>query len=193
MKEIISQLIDDFHERQLPKPTPREAKFHDIAGKADVVIGMRRAGKTWFCFQKINELLAAGGSKKEILYLNFEDDRLFEFQVKDFQAIVDVYFSKYPENRSGVCHFFFDEIQRVDQWELFIRRLLDTENVRMYLTGSSSKLLSAEIATSLRGRSLASEIFPFGFAEYLRHRGLFESAPQTFGTRRTICTTTWAI
>jgi hypothetical protein len=181
MKNIISQLIDDFHERKLPEPVIRNKEFSEVKGKADVVIGMRRTGKTWFCYQKIKDLIAAGIKKEEILYLNFEDDRLLEFNVNNFQEILDVYFGKYPKHRNVRCYFFFDEIQRIDQWEMFIRRLLDTENIQIFITGSSSKLLGSEIATSLRGRSLATEIFPFSFEEYLKFHGLFSYRPKTFG------------
>jgi len=181
MKNVISQLIDDFHERNFPELVTRNKEFSEVRGKADVVIGMRRAGKTWFCYQKIKELIASGIIKEKILYLNFEDDRLLEFAVNHFQEILDVYFGKYPEHRSDRCFFFFDEIQRIDQWELFIRRLLDTENLQIFITGSSSKLLGSEIATSLRGRSLAVEIFPFSFEEFLKFHMLFQDLPKTFG------------
>ena len=183
MKEQLSQLIDDFHERNLPVPLSRLNVFPQIKGKADVVIGMRRVGKTWFCYQKIHELLKTGIKKNEILFLNFEDDRLLEFKLDHFQEILDVYYSKYPENRNQTSYFFFDEIQRIDQWEIFIRRLIDTENVQIYLTGSSSKLLSKEIATGLRGRSLTIEIFPFSFYEFLMFHGLFKDKPKTFGAK----------
>jgi len=181
MKNVISQLIDDFHERNFPELVTRNKEFSEVRGKADVVIGMRRAGKTWFCYQKIKELIASGIKKEKNLYLNFEDDRLLEFAVNHFQEILDVYFGKYPEHRSDRCFFFFDEIQRIDQWELFIRRLLDTENLQIFITGSSSKLLGSEIATSLRGRSLAVEIFPFSFEEFLKFHKLFQDLPKTFG------------
>ncbi|MBW6487137.1 MAG: ATP-binding protein [Syntrophobacterales bacterium] len=181
MKQIISQLIDDFHERKLPELTARDREFPEAVGKADVVIGMRRAGKTWFCYQKIKELLTSGIEKEKILYLNFEDDRLLEFNLQHFQDILDVYFGKYPAHRSARCYFFFDEIHRIDQWEMFIRRLLDTENIQLFITGSSSKLLGSEIATSLRGRSLTTEIFPFSFKEFLKYHGIFAEMPKTFG------------
>jgi hypothetical protein len=181
MKKLISQLVDDFHERHLPDLIPRDKQFHEVKGKADVVIGMRRAGKTWFCFQKIKELIAGGIEKERILYLNFEDDRLLDFNVKNFQDIIDVYFGKYPEHRNVRCYFFFDELQRIDQWELFIRRMLDTENLQIFITGSSSKLLGSEIATGLRGRSLTTEIYPFSFGEFLKFHGIFSDTPKTFG------------
>ncbi|MBW2012131.1 MAG: AAA family ATPase, partial [Deltaproteobacteria bacterium] len=183
MKHILSQLIDDFHERKLPDPVPRDKGFAEIKGKADVVIGMRRSGKTWFCYQKIKDLLDSGIKKEQILYLNFEDDRLLGFEVNNFQDILNIYFGKYPEYKNTMCYFFFDEIQRVSQWESFIRRLLDTENVQVFITGSSSKLLGSEIATSLRGRSFPVEIFPFSFQEYLKYHGLFSDKPKTFGLK----------
>jgi len=182
MKNVIARLIDDFHERTLPEPVPRIKGFFEITGKADVVIGMRRVGKTWFCYQKIRDLVASGIKKERILYLNFEDDRLLEFNIGHFQEILDVYFGKYPEHRHTRCFFFFDEIQRIDQWEAFIRRLLDTENIQIFITGSSSKLLGSEIATGLRGRSLPIEIFPLSFEEYLSFHGLLSERPKTFGS-----------
>jgi len=178
MKAIIAQLIDDFHERKRPALVARHKKMAQISGKANVVIGMRRAGKTFFCYQKMQKLVGT-----QILYLNFEDDRLLGFTVHDFQSILDVYYGKYPEHRDTRCHFFFDEIQSIAQWELFIRRLLDTENVQVYLTGSSSKLLSTEIATQLRGRSLTTEIFPFSFPEFLKYHQLFNTLPTIMGAR----------
>jgi len=183
MKERISRFIDDFYERKLPEIVSRDRVFPEIKGKAFAVIGMRRSGKTYFCYQKIHELLSAGTPMEQILYMNFEDDRLFDFKVNDFQTILDVYFSKYPQHRDTRCHFFFDEIQRIEQWEVFIRRLLDTEDVQVYLTGSSSKLLSTEISTSLRGRSMAVEIFPFSFKEFLKRNGLFHKPPERFSAK----------
>jgi hypothetical protein len=183
MKNIISQLIDDFHEWNLPAPVFRDMVLAEVNRKANVVIGMRRSGKTWFCYQKIAELLAAGVQKEKIIYLNFEDDRLLEFNIHHFQEILDVYYGKYPTHRNLRCYFFFDEIQRIDQWEVFIRRLLDTENIQVCITGSSSKLLSIEIATCLRGRSLPVEIFPFSFQEFLRYHELFIDRPKTFGAK----------
>lgn len=183
MKQIISQLIDDFQERELPHLTRRELTLPILAGKAAVVVGMRRTGKTCYCQQQMQQLLGQGLIKEKILYINFEDDRLLDFKVNDFQTILDQYYGKYPDFRNSPCHFFFDEIQRIDNWEMFIRRLLDTENVQLYLTGSSSKLLSRDIATSLRGRSLPTEMFPFNFKEFLRHNQLFKAPPTTFGTK----------
>jgi hypothetical protein len=164
MKQIITQLIDDFHERELPKLMARDIPLYEIKGKASVIIGMRRSGKTWFLFQKIKSLCDKGINKNRMLYLNFEDDRLMDFNVSKFQDILDVYYAKFPDNKNNCCYFFFDEIQGIQHWESFIRRLIDTENIQIFISGSSSKLLSSEIATCLRGRSLPIVMYPFSFS-----------------------------
>ena len=128
---------------------------------------MRRAGKTYFIFQKIAQLIQEGSSLTEILYLNLEDDRLLPLTRSKLAGLLDAFYSLYPENHEKRCFLFLDEIQNVDDWAVVIRRIFDTKQVDMYLTGSSAKLLSKEIATSLRGRSLATEIWPYSFHEYL--------------------------
>ena len=80
------------------------------------------------------------------------------------------YYELYPQKRDEKVYFFFDEIQNVEHWEKFVRRIYDSLNVQIFITGSSSKLLGSEISTALRGRTLAYEIFPFSFSEYLRFR-----------------------
>ena len=167
MKEALETLYGDFLERRLPGLTPRGGDMAMPPGKALALIGMRRVGKTYLCYQRISELLASGVDRSRILYLNFEDDRLFGFELADCQTILDVFYAENPAKKSKHSYFFFDEIQNVPNWERFIRRLIDTEDVSVYITGSSAKLLSAEIATGLRGRSLNLEVFPFSFKEYL--------------------------
>lgn len=167
MKEALETLYGDFLERRLPELTQRDCEMAMPPGKALALIGMRRVGKTYLCYQRIAELLASGVDRSRIFYLNFEDDRLFGFEIVDCQTILDVFYGEDPEKKSTHCYFFFDEIQNVPNWERFIRRLIDTEDVSVYVTGSSAKLLSAEIATGLRGRSLDLEVFPFTFKEYL--------------------------
>jgi hypothetical protein len=107
-----------------------------------------------------------------VLYLNLEDERLLPLQAADLQRIPDAFFRRYPSLHGKPCWFFFDEIQNIPGWERFVRRLLDGGFIRLCVTGSSSRLLSREIATSLRGRSLATEVFPFSFAESLDHQGI---------------------
>lgn len=172
LAEIIDGLIADFQERELPQVTPRALALPGLPGKADVVVGMRRSGKTWFLFQQIEERLAGGTERNRLLYLNFEDERILPLAASDLSRIPEAFYRRFPSAREHLCWFYFDEIQNVPGWETFVRRLLDTEKVALVLTGSSARLLSREIATNLRGRSLSTEILPFSFAESLRHAGV---------------------
>jgi len=167
MHMVLEKLIDDFYERPLPALVQREKAITVLPGKASVVLGMRRSGKTFLCYQHMKGLLAAGIPKDRLLYLNFEDDRLLPMKIGDMDGILEAYFRRAPENKAHPCTFFFDEIQAVSGWEHFVRRLLDTENISVVVTGSSSRMLSREIATCLRGRSLATEVFPYSFREFL--------------------------
>lgn len=184
MDALIERLIGDFHERELPSLTQRTAVLPALDGKIDAVIGMRRSGKTCFIFRKMSELIVKGVPKSAILYLNFDDDRLRRMTLDELGRVPDIYYRLFPDHKDRRCHFFFDEVQNIDGWESFVRRLVDTEDAQIALTGSSAKLLSREIATSLRGRSLSTEIFPFSFLEALAHRGLQAPRGPTGGKMR---------
>jgi len=187
METVFDQLISDFHERDLPSFTHRDIEVPWLGGKIDTIVGMRRSGKTWLLYQLISDLMSKGMPKETLLYMNFEDDRLQPMKGADLQRLVEVYFRRYPQNRERRCSLFFDEIQAVPGWERFIRRLLDTENVHICLTGSSAKFLSREIATTLRGRSISTEVFPFTFKEALRHVQIEETvSPQPGAKQRSL-------
>lgn len=102
-----------------------------------------------------------------LLYLNFEDDRLVPIDQKKMGEMIDALYTLQPDLHNHRCFLFLDEVQNVDGWPLVIRRLLDTKDVEIFITGSSAKLLSKEIATSLRGRSISMEVQPYDFKEYL--------------------------
>lgn len=146
---------------------PRHAQFTTTPGFIKVVIGMRRTGKTIFIYQAINALLNQGIPKEQILLINFEDERLLPMHAKEAGKLLDAFYQLYPENHHRKCYLFLDEIHNVIDWHLLVRRYYDKKNVELYLTGSSAKLLSKEIHTSLRGRSVTTEIWPYSFAEYL--------------------------
>ncbi len=172
LKDIILEFIKGelppLHQRLLETPAlPPQIR------KALVFIGMRRVGKTFLMFQDMKKRLDQGVPKEKLLYINFEDDRLIDFTVKDFQTLLDAYFELYPDHTEDLC-FYFDEIQNIEGWDKFIRRLIDKEKMSIFITGSSAKSLSKEIATSLRGRSLATEVFPLSFFEYLHYQGIRE-------------------
>jgi predicted AAA+ superfamily ATPase len=184
LETLAPTLIGDFQERPLPAATRREVSPAGLQGKIDVLIGMRRSGKSWRMAQAMGDLLAAGVPKTRLLHVNFDDERLQPLRASDLHHLPETFFRLFPENKAQRCHFFFDEIQNVPGWESFIRRMLDTENVQIMLTGSSAKMLSREIATTLRGRSLATEIFPFSFREALRHRALDDTPAEAAGSAR---------
>ena len=103
-----------------------------------------------------------------MIYINLEDERLLPLEVKDMDLFLRTFFEIHSDDKNEEIHLFLDEVQNVDNWETFVRRIMDTYNIQVYITGSSSKLLSKEIATSLRGRSLSTTILPFSFREYLK-------------------------
>jgi predicted AAA+ superfamily ATPase len=140
-----------------------------IAGKAVAVIGPRRAGKTTFLWQVLAARLAQGFEREALLYLNFEDERLAGIAAADLSLVVEEYYRLHPEKRDRKkVTFFLDEVQLVQGWETFTRRLLDTEKADVFLSGSSARLLSREVATSMRGRAMEALVFPFSFREFLR-------------------------
>ncbi len=171
-------LIAEFQERSLPDSTPRRLEVPAMARKASVVIGMRRTGKTFLVYQQIERLLNSGIDKRDILYANFEDDRLPIGEPGLLNDLLETFYRSNPAARERGAHLFFDDVQLVPGWPRFVRRVLDTESVRVVLSGSSAKLLSTEVATELRGRGLPVEFFPFSFAESAAAAGL--AIPSTF-------------
>lgn len=146
----------------------REIQFPKIQNKIKVAIGMRRVGKTFFLYQEIKRLTEDEKIPWErFLNLNFEDDRLLPCSQEKLRDLLEGFYKLYPENHNHTCYLFLDEIQHVENWSLVIRRFFDSKKVQIYLSGSSAKLLSKEIATELRGRSISIEIWPYGFDEYL--------------------------
>lgn len=146
---------------------------YDINLKYDLVTtisGPRRAGKTYFCFQIMKKLMC---KNVNILYINFEDEKLIGANEKDLSGLFEKYLEIFEVEDGEKIYLFFDEIQNVVNWSNWVRRVYDTKkNVKIVLTGSSSKMLSKEISTSLRGRVYNIEMFPFSFREYLKFVGV---------------------
>lgn len=156
----------------------RNVHINEMPNKIKVIIGMRRTGKTYYLLNQIKQLLESGLPYSRLIYINLEDDRLQPMNAKQLADLVDEFYALYPENHRQRCYLFFDEIQTVENWPKYIRRLQDTKDVEIYLTGSSAKLLSKEIATELRGRSVAFEMWPFNFSEYLLSQTIKYTKPQ---------------
>ena len=165
-KDLIKVLISEYQDFvSQVELIPRDVEFVD--GLNYVFVGLRHAGKSYLMFQRIEQLIAQGHKKEEILYFNFEDDRIDSLDVSDLDLIKTCYEEMY-DNRPI---FFLDEIQLVDKWEKFARRLAD-QKYQVYITGSNAKMLSSEIATTLGGRYMIHEVYPYSFKEYLKANGI---------------------
>lgn len=165
MKKKIKQIIRDFHLKEPFEVYPRELKVPIGTEKIITLMGVRRCGKTSILYDAINQLTQTI-PKEQILFFNFEDERITLDQ-DSLDLILQGYMELYPEIEMKDTYLFFDEIQNVDGWEKFVRRVYDGVSQNIFITGSNSKLLSRDIATSLRGRTITYEVFPLSFREYL--------------------------
>ncbi len=174
-KDIIISFIKQFLDKPLPLYKRREVCFEFIKNenirKAYTIIWPRRAGKSYFCFQIIDDLLKSWVSKNNILYFLLENDEFYPLETDDLNIILESYFELTGKINEKV-YIFLDEIQEVPQFEKFVRKILDNyQNIELIITWSSSKLLSKEIDTSLRWRTLTYEILPLNYKEYLNWNG----------------------
>lgn len=167
-------LLEKLNAALLPLPpsnqTLRDARLPEVPAKVHAVIGMRRSGKTTFLRQlqaEQRQTLAP----QQALYLSFDDDRLAGLDVAQLDLLLEEYYRRFPELRAAeTVHWYLDEIQLVPGWDRFVRRVMDSEKVALVVSGSSARMLSREVHTSLRGRGMETVIRPFGFREFLRHR-----------------------
>lgn len=142
---------DGFIERNIPKSFL-------TAKKISVISGIRRSGKSTL-LKQISKY------HKNYAYINFEDERMLDFTYRDFNSLLEVFLELYGDQNM----YFFDEIQNIFGWEKFVRRLFE-DGEKIFVTGSNAKLLSSELATTLSGRHLKIELFPFSFREYLKYK-----------------------
>lgn len=131
-----------------------------------VLVGLRRAGKSYLLYKMVRELIAQGCDWSQIIYINFEDERLLGFTAADFHDIVE---TAYELSDSKEIYYFFDEIQIIDGWEHFVRRLADQKK-HVNITGSNAKMLSSEMESVLGGRYISKMIMPFSFVEVLEYK-----------------------
>ena len=169
LSAIIKEKILSAQKVQLPKLTKRDVRVPEVPNKARTIIGMRRSGKTCFLHQERAKRLQSGWEPECLVYFNFEDERLAGMQSRDLSLLSAEHGRLFPEHAEKSVTWFLDEIQLVHGWETFARRLLEESSTELYLSGSSAKLLSREIASSMRGRGWEIVIHPFSFREYLRH------------------------
>lgn len=167
-KEKWGEIIKDFHEKKSPEIIPREQKilFEKGLKRAVSIIGPRRAGKSYEMFFLIEQIQQKWGKDKAI-YINLERADLEHCSSKDLLTLLEAYYEIYPQNKNEKIWLFLDEIQNVSEWEKAVRTFLD-QDIGVFLSGSSAKLLSKEIATSMRGRNMSYTIYPFSFKEFLK-------------------------
>ncbi|MCG2716764.1 MAG: ATP-binding protein [Candidatus Marinimicrobia bacterium] len=167
MKDLIKDIILSFQRQfQQLSPFPRslDVPVHLSKDKAITIYGPRRAGKTYYLFYLISKHLKAGTWKiEDIIYVNFEDNRLLDLKASDLDLILNSYYELFPEN---IPVLFLDEIQNIENWSKWIRKLVDLK-YPVFITGSNARLLSREIATELRGRTLSFMLLPLSFKEFL--------------------------
>ena len=179
-KNVLKTLIVEY--QQFVKGiTLIERDIHLSAQLNYVFVGLRRAGKSYLMYQQIQNLLKEGHKVEEILYFNFEDDRLVNLTVEDLDLIKVCYEELYAYRPI----FFLDEIQIVQHWERFARRLAD-QKYRVYVTGSNAKMLSSEIATTLGGRFIVQNVYPFSFRECLKANNIMVEPTWYFKNRAEI-------
>ncbi len=174
IREVLTGNQEEINSIQV---SPRDYTFDPKASY--VLVGARRSGKSYILYHNIQQLLANGVDWDEMLYINFEDERLVGMETSDLNSIIEVHYSM--SDKKPIL--FLDEIQIVPHWEKFVRRLAD-EKYRLFVTGSNAKMLSSEIATTLGGRLIVKDIFPYSFAEYITANGLLKNQLDLFSTRQ---------
>ena len=159
-KEVIREiLLENRKEIELQHIVPRDIQMEEFANY--VLIGVRRAGKSFMLYQQIQQYLKQGISWDSMLYLNFEDERLMGMTAQELNLILEVH-GMMSDKRPIL---FLDEIQNIDGWDKFARRLADNK-YRVYITGSNAKMLSSDVATTLGGRYITKHIMPYSFSEF---------------------------
>ncbi len=163
LKEIVLEQEKDRQDIDvgIPRAALSVVRRHASLPHAVVISGVRRSGKSTLLNQVISDLY-----KKDVYYLNFEDERLVDFNLEDFNHLYEVFLELYGEKKV----FFFDEVQNVPRWEVFVRRM-QGKGCKFYITGSNASLLSKELGTKLTGRNVNVELFPFSFMEFLSFKG----------------------
>lgn len=170
--DLLRTKLDESVAAPIPDLTPRDVHVPSVGGKALAVIGVRRGGKTSFLQRRIAERVAGGLPRESQLLVSLEDERLVGMTAADLGWLLEEYARRVPWLREEeTLSVYLDEVQVVEGWETLVRRLMDEGGFEMFVSGSSAKLLSREVATSLRGRAMEVLIHPFSFREVLRHAG----------------------
>ena len=177
-KDVIKQCIKDKRDEILSLDVVRRPfVFEEKANY--VFVGLRRVGKSYMLYQRVFQLLEKGVQIDNILFVNFEDERLSEITSNDLNLILEAHYEMNGGETKPIL--FFDEIQNVEHWDKFVRRLADAKYT-VYVTGSNAKMLSSDVATTLGGRFLIYDVYPYTFSEYLNAVSLKLSEQWQFST-----------
>lgn len=169
MKNIFKQIISDFHSLKVKKTKDRNFNIPLNTWKIISIVWPRRSWKSYFLFSLIEKIIKSWIKKTNIIYINFEDERI-NIDWSELQIIIDAYLELYNNKKLEETYFFFDEIQNINWWEKFIRRIYDLWINNIFITWSNAKLLSKEISTSLRWRNLSFELLPLNFKEFIKFK-----------------------
>lgn len=179
-RDVLKQIIIDQKEMYLDNPLI--SRDYDLEENVNYCfVGIRRTGKSYMMYQQIHNLMNDGISSSQIVYVNFEDERLLEIGVDDLNTILEIGIEF--SGSKGKPYLFLDEIQNVDGWEKFVRRVADMK-YRINITGSNSKMLSKEIASTLGGRFMIVNVFPYSFKEYLSANHIENIMLAQIGTKK---------
>lgn len=187
MNEVIASTLRDFSIDAYRPIVIRDLDLGEpLAPRAGnlvkAVTGIRRCGKSYRLFQEIDRLMNAGVSPDRICYFDFDDDRLKPITSQTGDEVLEAFYSLNPSALSEGAYLFFDELQEMSDWGAWLRRIVDTRKATIYVSGSSSKMLSKEIATEFRGRALDIELLPFSFREYAVAHGIDGLDSRAFST-----------
>lgn len=179
-RDVLKQIIIDQKEMYLDNPLI--SRDYDLEENVNYCfVGIRRTGKSYMMYQQIHSLMNDGISSLQIVYVNFEDERLLEIGMDDLNTILEIGIEF--SGSKGKPYLFLDEIQNVDGWEKFVRRVADMK-YRINITGSNSKMLSKEIASTLGGRFMIVNVFPYSFKEYLSANHIENIMVDQIGTKK---------
>jgi predicted AAA+ superfamily ATPase len=188
MIECLKRIITEYQNLEPPgELLPRRVAIGSMPGKVSVVTGVRGSGKTTLLIQRIRQLIESGVPRESILYLDFADDRLYWLWHENPDIILEAYFGLHPQKRGNeTVHCFFDEVQALPHWQLFIDRLMRTEKCEIAVAGSLLPSPDEETASRLNGRIVSWEIFPLSFREFLDTKGIESDGPLSTKQRLTI-------
>ena len=172
-KENLRMITEEYWRKELPEARTRVTKLKPRSDLINDVIGPRRAGKTYLMLLTVKELLESGVEKKATIYINFENRKLLPLTPEYFNDLIDIIYGRRLLESYEKIYVFLDEVQRVEGWEKYVRSIYDEfkGEIKIFVSGSTSKLTGSELSYLLTGRHLTTHVFPLSFREFLLFKG----------------------